>query len=281
MLAYFAEKINTGYNNSMKGEYRIINIVGIVVSIFCVLGIFFVFQKMGQMSTITEQEFAFTYLTRSDFTEAEQPLEGIPSGEDIQNKEEVTVENAKEVNLLVPFTSQAPEANWDQPWQDACEEAALLMLDAYYKEYTLSPFFARDEIQKMVDWETEKKWEYSIPMEKIVELTKEFVTKNTKYTPRVIEDPTIEIIKEQIQKGNPVYVVADGKKLQNPNFTNGGPVYHALIIRGYNEKGFIANDPGTRKGENFFYTYDNLMESIHDWNEGDVPNGKSVIMVLE
>ncbi|MFH0857191.1 MAG: C39 family peptidase [Candidatus Magasanikbacteria bacterium] len=260
----------------MKGEYRTINIVGIVASIFCILGILFVFREMKQMSTISEQEFAFTYLTRSDFTEAEKPIEGIP-----QTEEKNIVENAKELNLLVPFTSQAPEYNWEQPWQDACEEAALLMLDAYYKEYTLSPFFARDEMLKMIGWETEKNWGYSIPMEKILELTKEFVTKNTKYTPRVIENPTIEIIKEQINKGNPVYVVADGKKLQNPNFTNGGPVYHALIIRGYNETSFITNDPGTRKGENFMYSYKNIMESIHDWNDGNVPNGKAVILVLE
>ena len=41
--------------------------------------------------------------------------------------------------ISVPFTSQAPEKNWEQPWQDACEEAAVLMLDAYYKNYNLSP----------------------------------------------------------------------------------------------------------------------------------------------
>src|SRR3989338_9267279 len=37
----------------------------------------------------------------------------------------------KSVNLAVPFTSQAPEKDWSQPWQAACGEAAGLMLDAY------------------------------------------------------------------------------------------------------------------------------------------------------
>ena len=30
-------------------------------------------------------------------------------------------------NLAVPFTSQAPHADWELPYQEACEEAALLM----------------------------------------------------------------------------------------------------------------------------------------------------------
>ena len=32
------------------------------------------------------------------------------------------------------FVPQAPEKNWDQPWQDACEEAALLTVHYYYQQ---------------------------------------------------------------------------------------------------------------------------------------------------
>ena len=71
------------------------------------------------------------------------------------------------INLDVPFTSQAPEKDWGQPWQDACEEAALLMLDGYYKKYNLSPLFAKDEIIKMVEWEEKQGWGRSIEMEKV------------------------------------------------------------------------------------------------------------------
>ncbi|PIY92744.1 MAG: hypothetical protein COY70_01615, partial [Candidatus Magasanikbacteria bacterium CG_4_10_14_0_8_um_filter_42_12] len=74
------------------------------------------------------------------------------------------------LNLDVPFTSQAPESNWDQPWQDACEEATILMLDAYYKGYNLSPLFAKDELLKMVDWETERNWGNSISLEYVQEV---------------------------------------------------------------------------------------------------------------
>src|SRR3989344_4828168 len=36
-----------------------------------------------------------------------------------------------EVNLKVPFTSQAPTGNWDLPYQEACEEASALMAIRY------------------------------------------------------------------------------------------------------------------------------------------------------
>jgi hypothetical protein len=184
-----------------------------------------------------------------------------------------------EMNLAVPFTSQAPEGNWEQPWQDACEEATILMLDAYYKTYNLSPLFAKDELQKMVDWESAQSWGYSIPIAQVKETLDWYMGRS--FISRIIENPSIGDIKKSVANGNPVLVVAYGKSLDNPNFRNGGPEYHALIIRGYTEEGFITNDPGTRNGKEFFYTYENLMNSIHDWNNGDVEHGKSVVLVVE
>lgn len=185
-----------------------------------------------------------------------------------------------EINLDVPFTSQAPEKNWDQPWQDACEEAALLMLDAYYKDYQLSPLFARDEILKLVEWEETQGWGGSIEIEKVKEVASTQVLKFASERLRIIEDPTVDDIKQSIAAGNPVLAVADGKVLPNKFFQNGGPVYHALIIRGYTDTHFITNDPGTQFGENYTYTYDELMNAIHDWNGGDVPNGKKAVLVV-
>lgn len=205
-----------------------------------------------------------------------------------EHEEDKTAVLNKEVpasmNLDVPFTSQAPEKNWDQPWQDACEEAAVLMLTAYYKDFGLSPLFAKDEILKMVAWEEKKGWGTSIEIEKIEQLTQEFVVKQLKnktLTIKIIENPSIEQIKQYIANGTPVYVVADGKVLPNPHFRNGGPEYHALIIRGYTEDSFITNDPGTQFGKNFSYTYNDLMKSVRDWNAGDVKNGRRVILVIE
>lgn len=188
--------------------------------------------------------------------------------------------------LSVPFTSQAPEKNWEQPWQDACEEAAVLMLDAYYKNYNLSPLFAKDEILKMIDLEEKLGWGTSIEIEKVKELVERVVLLNHLITAshhhtRIVENLTIEDIKKFIANGQPVLVVADGKVLPNPHFRNNGPMYHALIIRGYTETEFITNDPGTQFGRGFKYKYEDLLNAIHDWNGGDVKNGKKAILVVE
>ena len=181
------------------------------------------------------------------------------------------------VNLAVPFTSQAPEGNWEQPWQDACEEAAILMLDAYYKQYTLSPLFAAGELVKMVEWEESKGWGRSIAITDVAKVGEYFIGSKG----RIITNPTVTEIKTLLAAGHPVLAMADGKMLENPYFSNGGPEYHALIIRGYTPTHFITNDPGTKHGEEFVYSYENVMESLHDWNDGDVQNGMPVILVLE
>lgn len=194
--------------------------------------------------------------------------------------EDSTVPLPPSIQLAVPFTSQAPEKNWDQPWQDACEEAAILMMDAYYKKYGISPLFARDEIIKMVDWEGEKNYEYSIPLTTIEE-TWQWYDGTGNLNTRIVQDPTVGELKRFLAEGKPVLVVADGKQLENPHFTNGGPEYHALVLTGYTETHFISNDPGTQHGEGFEYSYDNLLDSIADWNGNKIDPNRKVVLVVE
>src|SRR5690554_5866511 len=58
----------------------------------------------------------------------------------IENTNTVIVpkEVPAEINLAVPFTSQAPTANWDMPFQEACEEAAALMVHYYLTKQTFA-----------------------------------------------------------------------------------------------------------------------------------------------
>lgn len=54
-----------------------------------------------------------------------------------------------ETILPVPYTSQAPYAYWGQPWQDACEETSILMVDKYYSKpgnYRLKKADAKKDI---------------------------------------------------------------------------------------------------------------------------------------
>jgi len=169
------------------------------------------------------------------------------------------------INLDVPFTSQAPTANWEQPFQDACEEASFLMVDYYYQNKELpSPLTVETSLTGMVAWQ-ESIWggHFNLTVEDLAE----FISSNTDYNTEIVEDLTIDKIKKYLNKGQPLIVPANGKRLANPFFKNGGPEYHMLVIKGYAENKIITNDPGTSRGADFIYTYENILYSIADWNK--------------
>ncbi len=178
--------------------------------------------------------------------------------------EEELKDNKKEINLNIPFTSQAPTANWEQPYQDACEEASVLMVDYYYQEKELPSLEEREFIfQEMVIWQ-EENWggHFNLPIIKL----KEFVEEYYNYKTEIVTNLNVVKIKDYLDRGLPLIVPANGKELNNSYFNNGGPEYHMLVIRGYLDNKFITNDPGTKRGENFIYTTDNLLNSIADWD---------------
>jgi hypothetical protein len=54
-----------------------------------------------------------------------------------------------------------------------------------------------------------------------------------------------------------------------------------LVIVGYDSNGFITNDPGTRKGEGYRYSFATLMAAIHDWNPTDIRQGTPAYLVFK
>jgi len=95
-------------------------------------------------------------------------------------------------------------------------------------------------------------------------------------------DITVEDLKKELAAGNPVIIPAAGRLLSNPNFTGAGPLYHVLVLIGYNSKGFIANDPGTRRGEKYFYSYNVLYNAIHDFpgSKEKILEGRKAMVVI-
>lgn len=179
------------------------------------------------------------------------------------------------VNFEVPFTSQAPFSVWDDLHNEACEEAALVMAKYWLSEEKLTKEKAEKEILDSIAWQNEN-WggHYDLPAEKIVELGKEYF-KIEKID--IIYQPTLEDIKEEISKGNLVIVPTAGRLLKNPYYRQPGPIYHLLVVRGYDDKLIITNDPGTKRGENFKYTYQNFFDSIHDWPYGPPDYGQKLL----
>ena len=182
------------------------------------------------------------------------------------------------------FVPQSPEKNWDQPWQDACEEAALLTVHYYYQQLEPDNQTIKNDILKMIDFEKTHSLEYDMNLNQMELISQKHLGYNTK----IIDNPTINDIKEYLVKDIPVIVTASGKTLyqENKHFKQGGPYYHSLTILGYDDdqKKFIVHDVGTQFGAYFKYSYSLLMDSIHDFpvsrNKQDINTGDKKVLIL-
>jgi len=186
-----------------------------------------------------------------------------------------------EANLAVPFTSQAPHANWDMPYQEACEEAALIMVHAYLEGAgAFTPDEADRQILAMVDWEMKRFGYYKdTDADEVAVIAKEYYGYAKA---RVVPITSMDQVKAQVDKGIAVILPAAGRMLKNPYFTAGGPPYHMLVVKGYTKDGrIITNEPGTRRGADYLYDAKVLWDAIHDWNGGAVTEGRKVMVILE
>lgn len=220
--------------------------------------------------------------------EAEEAKELIKEDEDngadvedvkiiLKDLNEVALESVK---IEVPFTVQAPYGVWDERHEEACEEASLLMVAKYLAEEKLTPEISEKELQKMIDFQVEKYGDYKdSDMDELIELAEDFYDlKNLE----VIYDFKKEKIKEELSKGNPIIVPTAGRQLGNPYFTLPGPLYHNLVLIGYNGNNIITNDPGTKRGEDFIYDIDVLYNAIHDFTgkKEDIEKGRKAMVVI-
>ncbi|MFA4995527.1 MAG: C39 family peptidase [Patescibacteria group bacterium] len=181
--------------------------------------------------------------------------------------------------IKMPFLVQAPFANWDPTHEDACEEASLIMVYHHINKTNISgQDQGEKEILDLVNYEGQNGYGLSITLEQLANISKSyFGLKN----PRIVEDVTIENIKAEIADGKSVIIPAAGKILPNPNFKNGGPNYHMLVVKGYGDGYFITNDPGTKNGEGFKYKYEDLINAIHNWNADNILNGEKAYLVFD
>lgn len=181
----------------------------------------------------------------------------------------------KQKLLSVPFQPQAPFGDWSEPYENACEEASIIIVDHALKNQSLSKQEMKDEIDRSVNWQVEN-WgsHHDLPATQTLKLALEYFSLKG----QLIKNVQIEQIKSQIAAGHPVIVPSAGRKLGNPNFRGQGPVYHMLVVIGYDDDQglFITNDPGTRKGESYTYKYNILMNAI----SGPEENGEKSVLVL-
>ncbi len=218
----------------------------------------------------------------------------IESSEEVDKQEGVILKNQNNVEkrdvsgnipkkflIDVPFASQAPFKNWDEIHEEACEEASIIMLKYYLEDEELSPEIAEKEIQDLVEFQIKKYGDYKdTDAEQTARLAQDFYGIDNL---EVVYDFTREDLKRYLAGGKPIIIPAAGRMLGNPYYTSPGPIYHNLVLIGYNGDMIITNDPGTKRGENYQYNIDVLYNAIHDF-PGSLDNmgqGRKAMLVIE
>jgi len=249
-------------------------VVIILFSLLCILGIVF------QTSPYDTHDFLFNedivaWVEGGDsepvFTNA---LPIIPEKETDKAAEFAELDETKDSIIFiadVPFTAQAPLAEWSDPrQQDGCEETSVIMAMYWVKEEALSPNKAKEEILKISHWQEDN---HQIYADTSARDTADWLIKEYFKHPlvEVKYDIRVADIINELKKGNLVLVPAQGQRLLNPNFTPPGPERHMVLVRGYdpNTAEFITNDPGTRRGEEYRYPADVLFNAIEDYPTGN------------
>ncbi|MFA5995798.1 MAG: C39 family peptidase [Patescibacteria group bacterium] len=183
------------------------------------------------------------------------------------------------INLAVPFTVQAPYANWNLPYQEACEEASMLMSARFLQNRSINGASDADKaILELVNYNAN---DLKYPIDMTAAETAKSLEQFYGFKTELIYDFTLDDIKQALAQGYPVILPAAGRQIGNPYYTAPGPVYHMLVIKGYTATKIITNDPGTKRGANYQYKYETLYKAAHDWNNGDVNNGQKVIIIVK
>jgi hypothetical protein len=256
------------------GKYYIIGIAVIAFGAAC----FLIYKDLHQKN-LNKNNSVYTSPSTSEYFDPE-----IHANSNSITSEPSNIQIKNSVNLDVPFTSQAPYANWDTLHNEACEEASVLMVRQYIigdYDAKLPPSFAEDQIQKMVAFEIPI---FGASQKNLTaaETLKYLVNGFYRMSGGQVLSFSVDGIKRELSAGKPVIVPAAGQLLGNPNFKTPGPVYHMVVIVGYDSKNFITNDPGTRNGYKYKYTFDTLFNAVHDWNgtSDKINSGQKVYIVL-
>ncbi len=184
--------------------------------------------------------------------------------------------------LPVPFTPQAPTGNWDTIHNEDCEEASAIMANAYYNgpdDVKLNTDYVEGQLTKLTDWEMQT---YGYNLDINSEQTAEMIQANYGLHTKILYSYTEDDIKKELSQKHLVLFPANGQMLGNPNFKQPGPKYHMIVLRGYTTGTIITNDPGTRNGLNYSYSFDTLYEANGNWDHDTEKvnlNIKNIIVV--
>lgn len=179
------------------------------------------------------------------------------------------------VRLEVPYAAQAPAGAWEAPWNEACEEASAIMVEAYYEGRSRLPAAEVEEkIRELVAWQEGELNNYQ---DTNAEETAALIEEHFSFEARIRRSPSLGEIKAELDARRPVIALVNMYKLYGE--ADQGDSFHVLVITGYeDERGlFFVSDPA--RAEAGEYPFAVLMAALHDYNResGEADGEETVI----
>ncbi|MFA4815604.1 MAG: hypothetical protein WC924_03970 [Candidatus Gracilibacteria bacterium] len=162
----------------------------------------------------------------------------------------------------VPFVSQAPYGVWVDPWASFAEEACAYMSYLWANNQEAQSLeITGQALLALRDWETTNLGTYKdTDLTQTLRLLTEFYPLHAELS----YDVTRENLLAQLDQGK--ILILPVQNLENPHYGKPGPVFHMLVVYGYEGEEFITNDPGTMRGEAYHYDIQKILEAARDLN---------------
>lgn len=186
------------------------------------------------------------------------------------------------VILQVPFSSQAPSGNWES--NEDCEETSLVMVNEFLSGNTqnvLPQNLAQAAIDDLKKWEQEN---LGYHQDTSAEVTARLASTFYNLQINQIDNFSEQNLKKELALGHPILLPVNAGLLGSPKYRNVAPFYHMIVVRGYTNKGFIVNDPGTEDGNGNVYSFSILKKAAVDWNHDTMkmePSIKTALVVYK
>ena len=226
-------------------------------------------EDLGKAYYVNPQDLTLHYLGKP--LDAFNIMKKLGLGITTNNLEKITQFNPKAVyiNHNVPWTSQAPFAEWNNDmFQDGCEEASIIMAMAWVDNKDLTAELAKKQIIDLSLFQSENLNTYH---DRSIKDTKDLLITYYKYNNITYQqNVTSTDIINYLTNGSIIIAPMNGQLLNNAYFHPPGPINHMLVITGYDESKnqFITNDPGTKKGHEYRYPLQTLMNALRDYPTG-------------
>lgn len=173
------------------------------------------------------------------------------------------------INLPVPHIWEIPDGVWVRPWNNACEEASLMMVEEFYlgrKEENVSGKEIKAKLTPLFAWQDRV---FGSNADSDSKRTARIINEYSSFEAIIKQNPTLEEIKAELDAGHPVISFHYAKGM-NPDhrFRAGGSYYHVMVITGYDDatQEFMLNDSEFQNGLDYRYGYATIMDTLHDFD---------------